>query len=184
MSGVFRAISKLLGSGNTSPAARAVAGHEHSVANASTQQHHGANARPEPQPERVQSLLCEGTTFTGDLDAAGGIKIAGEVTGSVRCLDGALVLTGRIAGDAYADLAFVDGTVKGNLHCGRVVLGPSAVIEGAIYYGSMQMQEGATISGDMHRTDGAQAARIVPTAPPKSPATQQTSAKLSAVATA
>ncbi|MFG6383868.1 MAG: polymer-forming cytoskeletal protein [Lachnospiraceae bacterium] len=90
------------------------------------------------------TVITEGTSLKGDLEATGSLELRGKIDGNVRC-NGKVTVTGSIKGNAEASEFFADsakiegeilttGTVK--IGIGSVVVGnvtaTSAVIAGAI----------------------------------------------------
>jgi cytoskeletal protein CcmA (bactofilin family) len=66
--------------------------------------------------------------------------------------DAALTLTegAVVEGEVRAQQASINGRVRGDVRVGgRLTLGPKAVIEGNVYYGTIEMALGARITGKM-----------------------------------
>jgi cytoskeletal protein CcmA (bactofilin family) len=97
--------------------------------------------------DSVKSLIAEGVSFEGNLTVNGGMKIDGEVKGSVVSAEGTIILTGRIHGNLSAETAFVDGEIEGDVSVMRILLGPKARIRGSVSYGEMHWRQGARIDG-------------------------------------
>ncbi len=105
----------------------------------------------------IDTLIAQGCRVEGDVIFEGGLRIDGHVKGHVKGeikLDATapahLVLgrSGRISGGVWADYVLIDGLVEGNLHItGRVELLSRARIIGNIYYESLRLQPGATVTG-------------------------------------
>ncbi len=90
------------------------------------------------------TVITEGTSINGDINADGSIDIRGRIGGNVTC-NGKLVITGILEGNSnssefFADAAKIEGEVKSTgtvkIGIGSVVIGnisaASAVIAGAI----------------------------------------------------
>ncbi len=98
-------------------------------------------------PEAVSdetTVITEGTSINGDINADGSIDIRGRIGGNVTC-NGKLVITGILEGNSnssefFADAAKIEGEVRSTgtvkIGIGSVVIGnisaSSAVIAGAI----------------------------------------------------
>jgi cytoskeletal protein CcmA (bactofilin family) len=105
----------------------------------------------------IDTFIAQGCRVEGDVFFEGGLRIDGHVKGHVKgeIKLGAtplahLVLgrSGQISGGVWADYVLIDGLVEGNLHItGRVELLSRARIIGNIYYESLRLQPGATVTG-------------------------------------
>lgn len=109
----------------------------------------------------IQTLISQGTTFVGDLESTGGMKLDGSVTGNVTIkseTDAWLVVAGTavIDGDIAARVVAVCGRVKGMIKARHVTLMPGAQVDGDIYYEVLRIAEGAQVNGRLNKvTSGA-----------------------------
>ena len=107
----------------------------------------------------IRTLIGEGTVITGELRFADGLRIDGEVVGDVRAGAGApglLVIsaTAKVEGAVHADHVIVNGQIHGPVHAGTMLeLQPKARIAGDVHYKTLEMHQGATISGKMFPAD-------------------------------
>ncbi|MEK6749717.1 MAG: polymer-forming cytoskeletal protein [Pseudomonadota bacterium] len=95
------------------------------------------------------SIIAQGTTIHGNLEAAGHILVEGAVEG-VSNIKGMLTVaaTGVINGDVQADVVVVEGHVKGNITAHeRLELHETAVIDGDVLATSLIIRSGAVING-------------------------------------
>ena len=103
----------------------------------------------------LETLVGPAVTLRGDVEFSGGLQLEGRVTGHVLVADGqqgsvAMTHTAVVDGDVRAQQGTINGRVRGDVHiAGRLALGPQAVLEGNVYYGTIEMQAGARISGKM-----------------------------------
>jgi len=75
----------------------------------------------------------------------GNLRMVPEGTAALEVTEGAVV-----EGDVRAQQASINGRVRGDVTvAGRLALGPKAVIEGNVYYGSIEMAAGARITGKL-----------------------------------
>jgi len=108
------------------------------------------------------SLIGAGTRIDGDIYLCGDLRLEGSVHGTVCSLpDGAATLVvaegGRIEGDVAVRHLVVQGTIHGELigietlsmHAGANVLGN-------VQYGSIDMQSGAVINGNLSNVNAEQ----------------------------
>lgn len=101
------------------------------------------------------SLIAKGCRFKGELVLEGGIKIDGELEGSVLVNGPAALVyvseTGRVTGEIRAANVVIDGQVKGQVRADHraTVYGK---LEGDIYYGEkLVVEESADINGRVAR---------------------------------
>ncbi|MBT5032031.1 MAG: polymer-forming cytoskeletal protein [Proteobacteria bacterium] len=105
--------------------------------------------------ETVDTLLGENSSFSGDIEFSGGLRIDGIVRGHVTALDnanGLLVIseTGEVEGDITVPHIIINGTVHGNvISSEHVELQKCARITGDIQYQGVEMQLGANLNGNL-----------------------------------
>ena len=106
---------------------------------------------------QIDTLIARSVTVRGDVEFAGGLHLDGQVAGAVRAdpqTPASLSIsdTGSIEGAVDVTDLTLHGTVRGDIVArGRVVLGPSARVEGDVYYGVIEMTLGAQITGRLVR---------------------------------
>jgi len=110
-------------------------------------------SRSKKQPP-IKSLIAQGTHVQGSLLFADGLRIDGEVVGEVRATaePGILVVSesGRVQGALHASHIIVNGVVEGPVHASELLeVQPKARITGDVHYKSLEMHQGAVISGQM-----------------------------------
>ena len=104
-------------------------------------------------------LIGSGTVVEGNIRFKGGLRIDGEVLGSVSVADGgagALVVSelGRVRGPVHAHHLVVNGTIEGPVQSDEVLeLQPKAKILGNVRYRSLEMHPGAMIEGALAPLD-------------------------------
>ncbi|AEG91784.1 bactofilin family protein [Ramlibacter tataouinensis] len=103
----------------------------------------------------IKSLIAQGSRIEGSLKFSEGLRIDGEVVGDMRAdpeQPSLLVISEQavVAGEIHADHVIVNGTVRGPIHARELLeLQPRARIEGDVSYRSLEMHQGATISGQL-----------------------------------
>jgi cytoskeletal protein CcmA (bactofilin family) len=104
----------------------------------------------------VETLIGPTVTIRGDVQFSGGLHLQGRVCGNVSVQEGGeeaaleLVEGAVVEGEVRAGHAVLNGQVRGDVYVtGRLQLGPKAVIEGNVQYGSIEMALGARITGKM-----------------------------------
>jgi cytoskeletal protein CcmA (bactofilin family) len=112
------------------------------------------------------TIIGEGTEVNGGIRFCGGMHIDGKVVGDVSAMseDGCaltLARSGVIRGNLEVAHVVLDGAVSGDVRAAhRAVLASGARIEGDLYYGALEMAEGAEVNGKLFRTDGVQPPRF------------------------
>lgn len=102
---------------------------------------------------RIDSLIGAGTTITGDINFAGGLRIDGEVKGNVRTVGdqpGTLVISehAHIEGEITVSHLVINGTVIGPVHATEFLeLQPRARVTGDVEYNNVEMHLGAVVQG-------------------------------------
>lgn len=103
----------------------------------------------------IGSLIGAGTRIEGDVFFGGGLRLDGSVHGNVRALpgqSGTLVVgkTGRIDGEVAAPHVVVNGTINGQvIGFETLELRSSARVSGDVYYGLMDVRQGAIVEGQL-----------------------------------
>jgi cytoskeletal protein CcmA (bactofilin family) len=117
--------------------------------------------KSDSKPARIDTLIARSVKVHGDVEFTGGLHLDGQVTGAVRAdpqTTGSLSVsdTGSIEGPVEVTDMVLHGTVRGDIVArGRVVLGPSARVEGSVFYGVIEMTLGAQITGKLIRLEAA-----------------------------
>ena len=110
----------------------------------------------------IRSLIAQGSRIEGNLKFTEGMRIDGEVVGNTSATaeqPSILVISEAavVEGELRADHVIINGTVRGNVHAKELLeLQPQARIEGDVYYKALEMHRGATITGQLRPTDGAE----------------------------
>lgn len=103
----------------------------------------------------IKSLIAAGSRIQGDMHFTDGLRIDGEVTGNICAVESSLSIlviseTACVTGRVQADHVVINGRVVGPVHALELLeLQPKARIEGEVHYKSLEMHQGATISGQL-----------------------------------
>jgi len=103
----------------------------------------------------MDTIIGEYTTFTGNIDSEGSVKILGKVEGDIKSSDEVYIEpTASIKGNVYGSNVYVSGTIAGNvfskgiLHLmaqskllGDIEVNSIVTDEGAIFHGNCKMIE-------------------------------------------
>lgn len=110
---------------------------------------------------RIDSLIGAGTRVEGSIRFSGGLRIDGEVQGSVEAAEGASSST-----LVLSEHARVEGAIRvAHLVTNGTVVGPVSVVEsleiqskakiiGDVEYTMIEMHQGAVVEGRMLHADG------------------------------
>lgn len=120
----------------------------------------GKKTENKPQG-RIDSLIGAGTRVEGSLYFTGGLRVDGEVKGSVQAADGAssstLVLSehARIEGAVAVAHLLTNGTVVGPVNIAETLeMQSKSRIVGDVEYASIEMHQGAVIEGRLVHSAG------------------------------
>lgn len=100
---------------------------------------------------RIESLLDANATFEGHFNAEHDVRIQGTVSGEIAC-------RGRLTIDSMANVRAritshdveIHGSLEGDITCtGQCRLGKTAVVIATIKAGSLVMEEGAALHGEI-----------------------------------
>jgi cytoskeletal protein CcmA (bactofilin family) len=105
------------------------------------------------------TIIGKGTELVGEIRFLGGLHVDGRVVGDViaaaedSCAV-SLSASGTIEGNLEVPHAVLDGTVVGDVRASqRAELASGARIEGTLYYGILEMDEGAEVNGKLVHID-------------------------------
>jgi len=108
----------------------------------------------------IKSLIAQGSRIDGDLKFTEGLRIDGEVFGSIRAQaeqPSILVISENavVQGEIQADHVIINGSVRGPVLARELLeLQPKAKIEGDVSYTALEMHQGAVISGQLRPLAG------------------------------
>jgi cytoskeletal protein CcmA (bactofilin family) len=121
----------------------------------------------------IRTLVGEGTVIHGELRFTDGLRIDGEVFGDVTAVGdrpSILVISERasVSGKVSAGHLIINGRVIGPVFSNELLeLQPKAVITGDVHYEVLEMNQGATIDGELRstRADGKPALKLAASNP-------------------
>jgi cytoskeletal protein CcmA (bactofilin family) len=106
----------------------------------------------------IKSLIAPGTCIEGSLKFTDGLRVDGDVIGDIRAQGdkpSILVISesASVTGSVQADHVIINGRVNGPVHASELLeLQPKAKIEGDVSYKSLEMHQGAAITGQLKPT--------------------------------
>lgn len=117
-------------------------------------------------PLAMDTVLGEFTTFTGNIESEGSIKVLGKVEGDVKASgDVYIEQTSSVTGNIYGSNVYISGYIKGNvLAKGILHLMTQAKLYGDIEVNSIVTDEGAIFQGNcrMIEVNSEEAATVTP----------------------
>jgi cytoskeletal protein CcmA (bactofilin family) len=112
------------------------------------------------------TFIGKGTEVIGEVRFSGGLhvegRVVGDVTGDPKQASGITLGSGGvIEGNLDVAYAVLGGTVIGDVRAnGRADLTDGARIEGTLYYGVLELDEGAEVNGKLVHIDDAGPLRL------------------------
>ncbi len=109
---------------------------------------------------RIDTLIGAGTAIEGDVTFSGGLRVDGEVKGSLRSSDeepATLVISeqGRIEGAIRVPHVVINGTVVGPVEVSDLLeLQAHARVTGDVSYNKIEMHPGAVVYGKLAYRSG------------------------------
>lgn len=104
--------------------------------------------------EKSYLIIGEGATIKGEIKEENEITIQGNVDGDIQCKDLIVGKTGSIKGKIKADTLTVEGSVEGEINIKDLLkLMSSSYVSGKIFYGSVQINEGGKLIGELEFKD-------------------------------
>ena len=116
---------------------------------------------------RIDCLIGAGTRVEGNVIFSGGLRIDGQVCGSIVAEEGkpgTLVVSeqARVEGEIRAPHLVINGAVCGPVYSAEYVeLQAKANVTGDVYYNTLEMQVGAVVQGRLVHEDAAKSEKIV-----------------------
>jgi len=107
------------------------------------------------EPIKLSSLIIgEGAMIKGEIKEENEISIQGSVDGDIVCKDLIVGKTGSIKGKIKTDTLYVEGSVEGEINVKELLkLMSSSYVSGKCTYGSLQINEGAKLIGELEFKD-------------------------------
>jgi cytoskeletal protein CcmA (bactofilin family) len=116
---------------------------------------------------QMTSLISKGTRVQGDIEFSDHMEIEGELIGNIGSADGdgaslRVAEGGVVRGEIRVPNIIINGFVEGNVFASEhLELASKAKIEGTIYYRTMEMVKGATLTGQLRQIEAEHAASFV-----------------------
>ncbi|MDC0587213.1 polymer-forming cytoskeletal protein [bacterium] len=99
-------------------------------------------------------IIGEGATIKGEIVEENEITVHGNIEGDIACKDLIVGKTGSIKGKIKADNLYVEGSVEGEIQIKELLkLMSTSYLSGKITYGSLQINEGGKLVGEIEHKD-------------------------------
>ena len=99
-------------------------------------------------------IIGEGATIKGEIVEENEITVNGSVDGDIQCKNLIVGKTGSIKGKIKADTLYVEGSIEGEINVKELLkLMSSSYVSGKISYGSLQINEGGKLLGELEFKD-------------------------------
>ena len=100
------------------------------------------------------TLIANGTSIKGDLNFHGSLEIQGSIAGTITAEDEnaqvRVIQGGAVEGKIAVPTVIVNGHVKGDIFATKhALLASKAVVEGNIYYNTLEIERGAHVVGNL-----------------------------------
>jgi cytoskeletal protein CcmA (bactofilin family) len=104
--------------------------------------------------ENSSLIIGEGATIKGEIVEENEITVQGNVDGDIQCKNLIVGKTGSIKGKIKADSLNVEGSIEGEIIVKELLkLMSSSYVSGKISYGSLQINEGGKLIGELEFKD-------------------------------
>ena len=99
-------------------------------------------------------IIGEGATIKGEIIEENEITVNGSVDGDIQCKNLIVGKTGSIKGKIKADTLYVEGSIEGEINVKELLkLMSSSYVSGKISYGSLEINEGGKLLGELEFKD-------------------------------
>ena len=99
-------------------------------------------------------IIGEGATIKGEIVEENEITVNGSVDGDIQCKNLIVGKTGSIKGKIKADTLYVEGSIEGEINVKELLkLMSSSYVSGKMSYGSLQINEGGKLLGELEFKD-------------------------------
>ena len=99
-------------------------------------------------------IIGEGASIKGEIIEENEITVNGSVDGDIQCKNLIVGKTGSIKGKIKADTLYVEGSIEGEINVKELLkLMSSSYVSGKMSYGSLQINEGGKLLGELEFKD-------------------------------
>ncbi len=99
-------------------------------------------------------IIGEGATIKGEIVEENEITVHGSIDGDIQCRDLIIGKTGNVKGKIKAETLYVEGCIEGEIYVKELLkLFSSSYVSGKVSYGSLQINEGGKLVGEIEFKD-------------------------------
>lgn len=109
------------------------------------------NLTSKPRIPLKPTIISEGFEFVGTITSNGTLHIAGLIKGKISANTVLVDLKGQVEGEMKADHLMVKGSIKGDIRCKELNIGPRATVDGTVYYQNIHIQHGGKVAGTFNK---------------------------------
>lgn len=95
------------------------------------------------------SVVSEGFSFRGEINARGALHVQGSVSGQVKVDELTVGNSGEFEGTVACTTLTIKGRFAGTAVCAELLVAASASVDGNITYQTLTVQRGASIRGEL-----------------------------------
>lgn len=104
--------------------------------------------------ENSTLIIGEGATIKGEIIEENEITVHGNIDGDIQCKNLIIGKNGSIKGKIKADTLHVEGSIEGEISIKNLLkLLSSSYVSGKVSYGSLQINEGGKLLGEIEFKD-------------------------------
>ncbi len=97
------------------------------------------------------SVISEGFSFVGEIRGKGPLTVDGATEGVIEVGSLVIGVAGKSQGQITAKSINVKGRLSGTVNCDELVIGGRAEVDGQVTYGSLTIQRGGNVRGELKR---------------------------------
>jgi len=99
-------------------------------------------------------IIGEGATIKGEITEENEITVNGSVDGDIQCKNLIIGKTGSIKGNIKVETLYIEGSIEGEINIKDLLkILSSGYVSGKVSYGSLQINEGARLLGEIEFKD-------------------------------
>jgi cytoskeletal protein CcmA (bactofilin family) len=95
------------------------------------------------------SILSEGFSFRGEIEAKGAIHVEGALNGQIQVDELTIGARGQVEGVVTCSSLHIKGKFSGTATCNELIVTSSASVDGHVVYQTLSVQKGASIKGEL-----------------------------------
>lgn len=100
--------------------------------------------------EAISCIISKDMQISGEISFKGKARIDGKIEGNIQGEYLVLSESGRIDGDLELDALICHGVIEGNIQAKLVTAHSTATIRGRLSAGSLTVEPGAALEGEIH----------------------------------